>query len=192
MIGKQTFKCFQCAEEISNDNPNPRFFRKIIKHVEDHQGYFERLAFQFKKQYEETNRKVEEQKTELSNLRSKIRLSKIMDQCVEFTLNQFSDLPSERKVLAENDKISLGLVVSCFDHLKGAVPIIVIPEELSASEELLSSFANKSFSTLGFVSNPEEDKHRIFQLQIGEENFMVFSYAFASILASASISGHSV
>ena len=86
---------------------------------------------------------------------------------------------SENEVWEKNDRISIGLVSSFFDQVKGPIPLIVYPEKLRSSEAMLANLSDRSFSTLGFVSNPEEDKHAIFRFQIGGEKCAVFGYAFA-------------
>ncbi|MHA2109743.1 MAG: hypothetical protein ACW99R_18715, partial [Candidatus Hodarchaeales archaeon] len=86
---------------------------------------------------------------------------------------------SENEVWEENDKVSIGIVASFFDQTKGPVPIIVYPEKLRSSETMLATLADRSFSTLGFVSKPDEDKHATFRFQIGGDRCTVFGYAFA-------------
>jgi hypothetical protein len=86
---------------------------------------------------------------------------------------------SETEVWEKNDNISLGLIASVFDQVKGPVPIVWHPEKLGVSEMMIHSLADRSFSTLGFVSNPEEDKDATFRFQVGGEKCAVFGYAFA-------------
>ncbi|NHJ02381.1 MAG: hypothetical protein EAX86_09625 [Candidatus Heimdallarchaeota archaeon] len=86
---------------------------------------------------------------------------------------------SDTEVWEENDNISYGIVASFFDQVKGPVPIIIYPEKLQASEAMLASLSDRSFSTLGFVNKPEEDKHATFRFQIAGEKTTIFGYAFA-------------
>jgi hypothetical protein len=86
---------------------------------------------------------------------------------------------SDTEVWEENDNISIGLIASFFDQVKGPVPIIFYPEKLRSSEAMLATLADRSFSTLGFVPSPEEDKHATFRFQVGGEKCTVFGYAFA-------------
>ena len=44
---------------------------------------------------------------------------------------------------------------------------------------MLATLADRSFSTLGFVPKPDEDKHATFRFQIGGEKCTIFGYAFA-------------
>jgi hypothetical protein len=93
-------------------------------------------------------------------------------------IEEILDIP-DNEVWEENDNVSYGLVASFFDQTKGPVPIIVYPEKLRSSESMLATLADRSFSTLGFVSKPDEDKHATFRFQIGGEKCTVFGYAFA-------------
>ncbi|MFW9778446.1 MAG: hypothetical protein ACFFE8_06280 [Candidatus Heimdallarchaeota archaeon] len=86
---------------------------------------------------------------------------------------------SDTEVWEENDKISIGLTASFFDQVKGPQPIIVYPDRLWSSEMMIVSLADRSFSTLGFVANPNEDKHATFRYHISGEKCTVFGYAFA-------------
>ncbi|MFX0211135.1 MAG: hypothetical protein ACFFDT_34465, partial [Candidatus Hodarchaeota archaeon] len=86
---------------------------------------------------------------------------------------------SENEVWEKNDDVSIGLIASFFDQVKGPVPIIVFPEKLRSSEAMLANLSDRSFSTLGFVSNPDEDKNATFRFQIGGEKCTVFGYAYA-------------
>ena len=86
---------------------------------------------------------------------------------------------SENEVWERNDDISVGLVASFFDQVKGPIPVIVYPEKLRASEAMLANLSDRSFSTLGFVSSPSEDKNASFRFQIGGDKCTVFGYAYA-------------
>ncbi|MHA2096478.1 MAG: hypothetical protein ACW98F_17805, partial [Candidatus Hodarchaeales archaeon] len=86
---------------------------------------------------------------------------------------------SENEVWEENDKISLGIVVNFFDQTRGPIPIIYYPEKLSASETMAFALADRSFSTLGFVGNPDDDNHDTYRFQIGAERTQIFAYSFA-------------
>ncbi|MFX0207140.1 MAG: hypothetical protein ACFFDT_14215, partial [Candidatus Hodarchaeota archaeon] len=86
---------------------------------------------------------------------------------------------SDTEVWEENDNISIGLIASFFDQVKGPVPIIFYPEKLRSSEAMLATLADRSFSTLGFVPSHEEDKHATFRFQVRGERCTVFGYAFA-------------
>jgi hypothetical protein len=86
---------------------------------------------------------------------------------------------SDTEVWEENDNVSVGLVAGFFDQIKGPVPIIFFPDRLRSSEAMLATLADRSFSTLGFVPKPEEDKHATFRFQVGGEKCTVFGYAFA-------------
>jgi hypothetical protein len=86
---------------------------------------------------------------------------------------------SENEVWEENDKISVGLIINHFEQTRGPIPIIYYPEKLSISETMAFSLADRSFSTLGFVGDPEDDNHATFRFQIGGEKSTVFGYSFA-------------
>lgn len=86
---------------------------------------------------------------------------------------------SDTEVWEENDNVSVGLVASFFDQVKGPVPIIFFPDRLRSSEAMLATLADRSFSTLGFVPKPEEDKHATFRFQVAGEKCTVFGFAFA-------------
>ncbi len=86
---------------------------------------------------------------------------------------------SENEVWEENDRVSYGITANFFDQTKGPVPIIYYPDKLSSSETMTFTLADRSFSTLGFVSKPDEDNHATFRFQIGGEKCTIFAYAFA-------------
>ncbi|MFX1546466.1 MAG: hypothetical protein ACFFCU_09690, partial [Promethearchaeota archaeon] len=86
---------------------------------------------------------------------------------------------SENEVWQENDNISIGLFVNFFDQVKGPVPIIWFPDKPNISEKMRFSLADRSFSTLGFVSNASEEKDATFRYHFAGDNCMAFGYAFA-------------
>ncbi|MHA2307131.1 MAG: hypothetical protein ACXACU_17260, partial [Candidatus Hodarchaeales archaeon] len=89
------------------------------------------------------------------------------------------DQISENEVWEENDNISIGLMASFFDQIKGPNPIIWFPDRLEESEMMMATLADRSFSTLGFVPKPDDVKHATFRMHIGGEKCTVFGYAFA-------------
>ena len=83
------------------------------------------------------------------------------------------------------EDVSLGVVASFFDQVRGPVPIIVYPEKLRTSEAILATLSDRSFSTLGFVPKPDEDKLATFRFQVTGEKCSVFAYAFATVKPEA-------
>jgi hypothetical protein len=102
--------------------------------------------------------------------------SKILEEMVRIPDNE---------VWEENDKISIGVYANFFDQVKGPVPIIWHPEKAGSSERIRFAVADRSFSTLGFVSKPEEIKDATFRFTFAGEKCSVFGYAFAIERAAA-------
>ncbi|MFX0209299.1 MAG: hypothetical protein ACFFDT_25170, partial [Candidatus Hodarchaeota archaeon] len=87
---------------------------------------------------------------------------------------------SDDEVWQKNDSISIGVFANFFDQVKGPVPIIWYPDKVGIAEKLRFNLADRSFSTLGFVSKSSEEKDATFRYHFAGENCMVFGYAFAA------------